>query len=65
MKEQPTNYLTTSSAARRLNLGVERVRQLANAGRLTPAIITSTGHRLFTEAEVERFREAREHVEVG
>jgi excisionase family DNA binding protein len=49
--------ITTKAVARRLNLSVERVRQLANAGQL-PCTKTELG-RLFDPDEVEAFAQAR------
>ncbi len=51
--------ITTKVAAQRLNLSVERVRQLARSGRL-PCQETGLG-RLFDPADVEAFARGREH----
>jgi DNA-binding transcriptional MerR regulator len=55
MREPETTYLTTSDLARRFDRSPDRVRQLARAGRITPAIVTSRGERLYTSAEADRF----------
>ena len=52
-----TSYLSTSQAARRLEVSSERVRQLARAGCL-PAIETPLG-RLLPTSGVERLAEER------
>ena len=53
--EPHVHYLTTSDAARRLDVCPDRVRQLSRSGRLKAAIITRSGQRLYDEAEVERY----------
>ena len=50
---------TSSYIARRCNISTDRVRQLARAGKLHPAYVTSTGQRLFTDEEVDRFLSER------
>jgi DNA-binding transcriptional MerR regulator len=57
--------LTTSDIARRLNLSPERIRQLARAGALVPASVTTFGQRLFTLAEVERYEHRHAAVEAS
>ena len=52
--------LTSKEAAQLLNLGPQRIRQLANAGLLPIAAITSTGTRLFDPDHVEMLRMRRE-----
>ena len=54
----PSNLLTTSAAARILDLTSESVRQYERQGKL-PAIRTESGMRLFQRADVERFAKAR------
>ena len=54
MREHCT-YFTTSDVAKRLERSPDRIRQLARAGVLVPAIVTSRGERLYSEAEVERY----------
>jgi excisionase family DNA binding protein len=50
--------LTVGTVARRLQLSEDRIRQLANVGAL-PSTRTSTGIRLFEEADVEAFAAVR------
>jgi len=56
-----TNMLTSSQVARRLELSVERVRQLARAGVLPPDEVTELG-RLWHHDTVEEFAAARERL---
>ena len=51
--------ITTKAVAQRLNLSVERVRQLARSGRL-PCQETGLG-RLFDPVDVDAFARGREH----
>ena len=52
------DFLTTLPAARRVGIGPERLRQLERAGRIS-AIRTSSGLRLFRQADVERLAAER------
>lgn len=51
--------LTTGQAGKRLNLSTERVRQLADAGKI-PCLRAENNQRLFYENEVLRFLRDRE-----
>lgn len=55
---EKTALLTTSQVARRLNLSVERIRQLARSGTLPPDHSTATG-RLWLPSTVDAFVEVR------
>ncbi len=50
--------IMTTEVARRLGLSEDRVRQLADAGKI-PMTRTASGTRLFDPAEVQRVRDAR------
>lgn len=50
--------LTTSDAARLLNLAADTIRHLERSGRL-PAVKTHSGMRLFNREDVLRLREER------
>ena len=52
-------YLTIGQTAKRLRLGVDRVRQLEREGQLR-AVRTQGGHRRFRETDVERLRRQRQ-----
>lgn len=51
--------LETGTASRRLNLSPEWTRYLADTGQLKPVAVTTTGKRLFREADVEKLRQLR------
>jgi DNA-binding transcriptional MerR regulator len=51
--------LETVDVARALNLSCERIRQLANAGRIPVVAVTPRGTRLFDPDNVETFRRER------
>jgi DNA-binding transcriptional MerR regulator len=55
------DLLSTSEVARRLGLSDTRVVQLANAGLLRPALVTSLG-RLFDAGTVVRYRRQRQRT---
>ena len=68
MREQPIDeYLTSVDVAKLLDPPVvpDRVRQLARAGKLRPAVVTPSGVRLFTRTEVERYQRERGRGLVG
>jgi len=56
MIDQHGILLTSRDVARRLNVVPDRVRQLARSGRLQASVTTESGQRLFSEAEVARYR---------
>jgi len=57
--QQPaTPLMTVKTTARRLELSEQRVRQLANEGRLAH-MRTDTGVRLFAADDVQRFADSR------
>jgi excisionase family DNA binding protein len=58
LEPQRGELLTTSDAARVLQVSADLVRQLARAGRL-PALITRSGQRLFWEKDVENLVRVR------
>jgi DNA-binding transcriptional MerR regulator len=51
---------TSAEAARRLHVGPDRIRQLARAGRLRPAVVTESGLRLFADDELARYERERD-----
>lgn len=53
--------ITTSEAARILDLSPDSVRRLEREGAL-PAIKVGKGHRLFEQSEVEKLRSERERT---
>jgi DNA-binding transcriptional MerR regulator len=55
-----TGILETGLTARRLKCSPEWVRQLERTGQLPAFAITTTGRRLFREADVEKLRLRRE-----
>jgi DNA-binding transcriptional MerR regulator len=55
-----TGILETGLTARRLKCSPEWVRQLERTGQLPAFAITTTGKRLFREADVEKLRQRRE-----
>lgn len=60
-----SDFLTKADVARILGVTPDRVRQLANTGRLKVAQRTPGGVRLFRAADVERFRAEREKTKGG
>lgn len=48
--------LTSSDAAKLLDLTPESIRNLARLGKLRPAVTTVGGQRLFSRTEIERVR---------
>jgi hypothetical protein len=53
------DMLSTSEAARRLGLSAERIRQLADQGRLVPDLTTSVG-RFWLTSTLDEFANKRE-----
>ena len=58
-------FLTSGEFARRINRSVGRVRQLDREGAIRAEFVTTTGTRLYTEAEVERFLRERNKSVAG
>ncbi len=52
-------YLESHDVARKLGVGTDRVRQLADSGELQPAARTARGVRLFDADDVERLLRER------
>ena len=70
MLNDSSDFLLSGDVARTLGVSYTRVQQLILRGRLRAVARTAGGIRLFTRADVERLREARErerrqHVGVG
>jgi len=53
-------FLESGPVARELGVAVETLRYWERTGKIVAAQRTAGGHRLYTRAEVERIRQARE-----